>query len=101
MTTKHTPKPWKVVKHSMETNYITIQAENKVGRLLPIANMTIHHGKSKLANAVLMSAAPELLAACKELLECVGYFAEDVFPDDAIFAASSKARNAIVKATKV
>ena len=62
--TKHTSEPWLVVVHTMASNYITIQAENEAGHLLPIAGMTNYHKEHKLANANLIGAAPKLLKAC-------------------------------------
>ena len=68
---KHTPGPWKAVKHRMVTNYWTVQAENEQGQLLPIAGMTCHHSEKTETNAQLIAAAPALLAACKQVRQMV------------------------------
>lgn len=84
MTTKHTPGPWKV----SYTKISVITAENgaviaKVNKIDGLVNLQ--------ANARLIAAAPELLEALIECLDC-----EFSVTDR---AAINKARAAIAKAT--
>jgi hypothetical protein len=71
---KHTPGPWEAVGTVVQTvrtadggGFLVADCPNiEVGTPMP----------DRLANARLIAAAPELLAVCKELLECLEYWIE-------------------------
>lgn len=61
---KHTPGPWKVYKDSREINYVVTNGTGGIGNQDCKASYI-----DTDANAHLISAAPELLAACRELTQ--------------------------------
>ena len=70
---KHTPGPWKAVYYSGDNNRPTVvrkvsgRADNPV---CVIAKLFTHHGETETeANARLIATAPELLAACKAVVD--------------------------------
>jgi hypothetical protein len=96
MSAQHTPGPW----HAMAPRIgaaITIYAHNGATPIATTASntspltMEMHRRGEVKANAALIAAAPELLAALREMLE----YAEERC--DAV--ATNKARAAIAKAT--
>lgn len=63
MSAKHTPGPWSVALHNQEPAQVTQNYE-------PFAHITLtDSGAEELANANLIAAAPELLAALDDLHE--------------------------------
>ena len=69
---KHTPGPW--IAHCMDT-YGGANWENNGGRICPNGNRAgeiahIYSRPSAEANALLIAAAPDLLAALEGLLDC-------------------------------
>ena len=70
--TKHTPGPWKVIKHSGNRYCVCSSARNDLGDMIYGSrikfNPIISDGSNKF-NAHLIAAAPELLASLKLALE--------------------------------
>lgn len=62
MKDKHTPGPWRVVVEEEYDDYLVVDKDNHcIADILP------------LANARLIAAAPDLLEACKDALNSLGY----------------------------
>jgi len=92
---KHTPKPW--IKDDIEPSdrYRYIMNGNGNGAVY-IAKLPLsRYGEEQEANASLISAAPDLLEACKRLLDA---FYEDPLENDTA-SAVELAYDAIAKAT--
>lgn len=90
MKTQHTPAPWSVTKGSPQAGIIA--APN---RSLGIAEV-FGGGETDIANAQLIAAAPDLLAALENLVTAVNLFAHN--PDG--WDELKQAQAAIAKATK-
>ena len=90
--TKHTEGPWKVPAHA---RFQVVQESAQLGTIcLAIAHEDKYRGRTVAeakANARLMAAAPDLLAACKTIIRA--YENADVAPDalDAAYSAVRKA----------
>jgi hypothetical protein len=70
-TARPTPGPWKLAQESIDPEWHIISAA--AGRRL-IANVHIESGNAmEVANARLLIAAPELLAACREAYNAAMY----------------------------
>ena len=100
MTTKCTPGPWEVRKHS----YGTVRdAEGifRVGEKTPLIDGVWGRNLSEAdANARLIAAAPELLAALQELREQLRQHVKlDVKKHYSLMVADAAAGTAIAKAT--
>lgn len=77
MKTQHTPAPWSVIKGSPQAGIIT--APN---RSLGIAEV-FGGGETDIANARLIAAAPDLLAACRcALADMEGSYSREDWDDD-------------------
>lgn len=90
MSTRHTPGPWLV--RNDEICFISKEDDQSFGMACPIAQF---FGERAEANARLIAAAPELLAALTELEFMFAPFASDSTLANGIH----KARAAIAKAT--
>jgi hypothetical protein len=79
MTTKHTPAPWKTRK-GFDSDTIEVFAPNpkieKPFRPTALAVVEADDAAGK-ANARLISAAPDLLAACQHVIDTHGHHAQD------------------------
>ena len=103
----HTPGPWKLYSTHPPEQYVELifsDDDNNNYRVFKIKpGKTISPNQAK-ANAQLIAAAPELLKALKEILECfitaVGLNENDLDTDGFDYAAVKNARVAILKATK-
>lgn len=88
---KHTPGPWTVERESDRGGWkgIAVKAEHAV-----VANLVMQLTENELANAKVIAAAPDLLAAVRAILfqVCQGAVLERD-------ACVSQARNAMRKAT--
>lgn len=71
----HTPGPWEVKYYSGDNNRPTVVRKllNRVDDpICAIAKFFTHHGTDETeANALLVSAAPNLLEACKAAKDCI------------------------------
>lgn len=95
---RHSPGPWVVVEHSWSDTSI-FSSRNHVA-LLSIANQATEENQDELecgmaANARLIAAAPELLAALKA---CAAVCAGETLNKRSIVFALEQARAAIIKA---
>ncbi|HEL2957133.1 TPA: hypothetical protein UL931_000330 [Stenotrophomonas maltophilia] len=86
MSSKHTPGPWKVFPEEAHRDYVRVRG-TALGRRFKIANVPtpIHEGVTERdveetrANARLIAAAPELLAAlikADQMFRDIGFVAE-------------------------
>ncbi len=65
---KHTPGPWNYVLSSGPESWIVFDCGERPGSGMPIADIRANHGENaQKANARLIAAAPELLAALESL----------------------------------
>lgn len=71
METKHTPGPWNAVELSYNSSAYYIYGSGKDKRSLAVAHIPRSTIQPMEANARLIAAAPDLLAALKLLLVCV------------------------------
>jgi hypothetical protein len=101
MTTDHTPGPWAAedVRSGKYHVYFRINAQ---GESAHIAGVYPHYGNAE-ANARLIAAAPDLLAALKliaDASECFAPSEEDEFtaPAHRLWVAITEARAAIARA---
>jgi hypothetical protein len=85
MTTQHTPSPWTVHINYASANYTVFDADGNYGET---------DGDTLIANAALMAAAPELLAALRQWAE----YAEQNGGDEA-YSFNAATRAAIARAT--
>ena len=90
MITTHTPGPWHIMDHDKEMIYIT-SADGGICKI-----PSIRHFEQQKANAKLISAAPELLEACKEALRMY----EKLQPAGGWQYVHDSLRSAIQKATE-
>lgn len=93
--TTHTPGPWGVCPTS-ETAPYEVTAPD-VGRTLHVAKVYKTQPQpceTDKANARLIAAAPDLLAACQNMLACM-----DADDGNSLANAANEARTAIAKAT--
>lgn len=67
MTTKHTPAPWMRVHNSRGRTYRIISSANETVTALPIVGGIDDFDENE-ANARIIAAAPELLAALEKLI---------------------------------
>jgi hypothetical protein len=75
MTTQHTPGPWRTVRFGSKfdaRNHSFGVAYGRSGSRLAIVDGEGSSGAANAANARLIAAAPDLLAALKDLLDMVG-----------------------------
>ena len=72
MTQKHTPGPW---TYRFRSGGTTIEPEND-DRVLAVVRITRDVGDAD-ANAKLIAAAPELLAACRNALDALYLMGDD------------------------
>lgn len=95
MTTKHTPGPWTYFKqHKTGKRVLDIETAGNSPATERIASLPFCGDESE-ANARLIAAAPELLAAAEEALKCI----EKHIPAT-VFAPRMWLREAIKKATQ-
>ena len=94
---KHTPGPWKIRKSVLARNDFAIAAEHFI-----IAETFWHVGpamfKDAEANARLIAAAPDLLAACETAVTLFEMDNETNEPGTSAWAWLQVARDAIAKA---
>lgn len=90
MTTQHTPGPWSVEidHHNNVPEFIRVYAD---GEMYDLASVLCDETGNATANARLISAAPDLLAAIEGLLNAL--------PSATTHPAIKAARAAIAKAT--
>jgi hypothetical protein len=88
----HTQEPWTLIESSRLDQPNRIVSENG----MPVATL---YAPQK-ADARLISAAPELLAAIKDMTDAFGHYCEGDPSDDEV-AALNRAMGAIKKATGV
>ena len=98
MTTQHTPGPW-----SFTTDCIAIWNGPNARKALQIADLSSEGSPDidvaeTLANARLIAAAPDLLAALKAFDDAFSHYCEGD-PDSDEVSALYQAREAIAKAT--
>lgn len=103
MTTKHTPEPWETTAHSKSTDFeprhCTVTAPHADGRKIHKLIAIVYYGETdaeREANARLITAAPELLAALELCSSLIGPAGHPAAVDSTAWA---KARAAIAKAT--
>lgn len=72
MTAKHTPGPWRLHKR------FTFNVEGPDGRTIARVNWDDETYDEAIANANLIAAAPDLLAAVKEAVEIIQDFADSL-----------------------
>jgi hypothetical protein len=93
---KGTPGPWGVVDlgdaHFVETNHRYAVSGGLCGRVAKVEGM----GDEYLANARLIAAAPELLAACQAMIRRI----DNVGDDQDLMAVRKQMKDAIAKATE-
>ena len=102
MHTKHTPGPWHVDPSEQNTHLTSVfHGEENRGYLPRPWNVAICTGPQSLANARLIAAAPDMLAALEELAETapLDIEAEDSVNEYRKFVMRT-ARKAITKATQ-
>lgn len=75
--TQHTPGPWKVLNDLASGHLVPIDAENGIHVALAFTNPPYPQHE---ANACLIAAAPDLLAACKLALSEFGSRPADCYP---------------------
>lgn len=96
---KHTPGPWNVNTTKVDGAIVRWHiASDKHGSVYPVCEHVIEcepSGAEQLANASLIAAAPELLAACKRAAYLMAELAEQ---PPHIIAARTKLVEAIKKA---
>ena len=101
MTTQHTPGPWKAahaIQDDAAARYIWSMTDKATGHRELVATIPYAEGDHINADARLISAAPDLLAA---LIECER-IANELFQETGLHEymhASDRAREAIAKAT--
>lgn len=66
---KHTPGPWNIKNQSSSNYDFEIEAPSKKGLLKVICRLGSWFGEEKEANARLIAVAPDLLKACKRIVE--------------------------------
>jgi hypothetical protein len=95
MSTKHTPGPWFYTgkHHDCEVRYVGRNREDRFDT--EIATLYLGKGEEQIANANLIAAAPELLAALQEVFVIGDTLVSDVYG----YEFKEKARAAIAKAT--
>lgn len=69
---KHTPGPWRVQK-TLGCKDITSDERDEYGNKSLICTTAGREEREDRANARLIAAAPELLAACKQALACLNH----------------------------
>lgn len=103
---KHTPGPWTVEdrRHAPLKNIRVVSSNDEVCEVSSVHQRDYQGGfrgdhkaadaidAVGIANARLIAAAPDLLAACKELMHCI------IHPDDMSGAALDRAESAIAMA---
>jgi len=68
-TIKHTSAPWQVTKQATENgSFFRVKGET-----VKVCNVVTRDYETALKNAKLIAAAPELLEACKELLDLLRF----------------------------
>lgn len=94
---KHTPGPWNIGSSDLPVSDLSVHAPDSIGGHTTLCRMAIIHPSVDLvANARLMAAAPELLAALQRLAQSYEWLTpRGGDPTDALKAA----RAAIHKAT--
>lgn len=100
MDAKHTPGPWQcyVDLPSVESNWHIV---TNASRMRVLANVHIEPGNTMdAANAALITAAPDLLSALKDLIEASDDDAVDDCEDDGHVAALDRAISALEAAQK-
>ena len=104
---EHTPGPWRIEErhgHSSDGLPRWVITADSVDRLAICSRRGVHSDEEAEANARLIRAAPELLAACVALIDAAGKSMDIVTHDDdghplsAIGLARKQARAAIAKA---
>jgi hypothetical protein len=95
----HTPGPWHVRSSEGQQSHVVYAADNYA-----IANATTYHGQHPLhcaeANARLIAAAPELLAACEAALPELDFVSDGLGEGfhtvvDGLRAAIAKAKGGV------
>ena len=92
MNAQHTPGPWSL--GTKDCGGYPLMSETE-GHFCDICDVC--EGNESQANARLIAAAPELLAACKRLMDTVALNLDDTDPQDV--EACQMAQDAIAKAT--
>lgn len=88
---KHTPGPWTLCPINTEYGDETLAVIDADGNFVTDALPRVYAHPELMANALLMAAAPELLAALTGLLSCVGVRIDALTAFDAARAAIAKA----------
>lgn len=96
--TTHTPGPWMVHETGFYTNPFKITARGKHGAVANIPHSEITTTARQSANARLIAAAPELLAALEGMDEELSLWGEDTLETMNLTARSEAIRAAIAKA---
>ena len=98
---EHTPGPWRVGRPSVRLGVQVFKDRDTPMRSDVICTMP-QTGKGRTANARLIAAAPELLAACKEMVKAIGTYRglRDVKKRFDLCCADAAVNKAIFKATK-
>lgn len=94
---QHTPGPWVVYPETDGTEIYAVDWEPG----LPIRQFIARpaRGDNWIANGRLIAAAPDLLAALKEVMGWINNWEPEFLQDDDWPAAAERARAAIAKAT--
>ena len=97
---QHTKGPWNLEKHAVELCYLVRNDEYGMATLATVSSGKREDGTSGDANARLIAAAPDLLAACQEALDYLGRIdegSEGCELRDSLRAAIAKAEGREVK----
>ena len=93
----HTPGPWRVATFDGPNEYASIEAGNEISELVRICDIPSWPCATNEmeANAILISSAPELLAALEAAVTAVEYYHEHEGAEETM----RQVRDAITKAT--
>jgi hypothetical protein len=98
MSAQHTPGPWTVF--DSETDGQTYGINGADGRAVVFYGATKYDGIRSRADARLIAAAPDLLAALRDIVSALGYEGHDGWYSEPVHSDDVKrALAAIVKAT--
>lgn len=69
MTTKHTPGPWHITRDDLDSGEISLHITHKATNVCVIYSYDREDkGRNEMADANLIAASPDLLAACEAVM---------------------------------
>jgi hypothetical protein len=95
---KHTPGPWEAVEF-IEGHVAYFIREKASGQVVASVGNFDGDGSDRESDAMLVAAAPDLLAACEAVLTNLDYLAETWGQEGVTRTVQDKLRAALVKAT--